>query len=145
MEIPSANDDAWITAEGNEKGKPSLLRFRPNLERCLADPGYPRRLTITWIFDSGNSSGLPSSEQIDDMRAFEDAIIDALDPDRCGVLAFVFTGDGVRQWHFYIRNTQEVGKRINAALSGFPRLPIELSAEDDDDWSELQKVLRMCK
>ena len=145
MNIPSANTDAWNTAQGQHQGKPRLLRYRPNLEKYLGDSKYPNRLVIIWDFESEDPSGLPSSELLDEMREFEDAVVDALDIDRCAVLAFILTHDGVREWHFYIYDVSEVGNRINESLATFPKLPINLQVEEDSNWDEMRAVLNLCK
>ena len=145
MNISSADSDAWTGAEGRIQGKPSLLRFRPNLKEHLGNPNYPRRLTITWEYDEDNPSGMPSPIQSDEMQSFEDAIVESLDHDRLAILAFVITNAGIREWHFYVGEVPEVGNRINQALSTFPKLPISLQVEDDPEWNELKMVLAQCK
>ena len=145
MSIPSADTDAWTSAEGSIGDKVSLLRFRPNLEDYLGDPDYPRRLVITWEFDEMNSSGMPSSEQSDEMRAFEDSVVSAVDPERLAILAFVFTNSGIREWHYYVNEVNAVGNKINQALTRFPKLPISLKVEDDSNWDELRQVCAQCK
>ena len=70
------------------------------------------------------------------MQNVEDALIDSLESDLQSVLAFVYTGQNQREWHWYSSDVKETGKRINAALSEFDGLPIELSAEETADiWS----------
>ena len=145
MEIPSADTDAWNTAEGEDGGKPSLIRYRPNLQNYLGDSRYPRRLVIIWEFDPNNSSGMPSNEQSDNMRVLEDAIVGTFDPDRYAILAFVFTKSGVREWHFYLNDVSEAGSRINDALSGLPKFPISIQVEDDDNWDALNEVFELVK
>ena len=144
MNIPPADSDAWNTAEGKHDGKPSLIRYRPNLHSFLGDERYPRRLVVIWEFES-NSSGMPSDEQSDDMREFEDAIVGALDADRCAVLAFVYTHSGIREWHFYLNDVNEAGSRFNESLSEFPKLPISLQVENDFNWDELRQVYALCQ
>lgn len=144
-ELPSANTDAWNTADGQYQGKPRLLRYRPNLKKYLGDPEYPRRLIIIWDYESENSSGLPSSELLDEMRSFEDAVVNALDIDRCAVLAFILTQNGVREWHFYLDDVSEVGDRINESLTTFPKLPLHLQVEEDSNWDEMRAVLELCE
>jgi hypothetical protein len=145
MPISSADLDAWNIAEGNINGKPSLVRFRPNLENHLGDSAYPRRLTITWEYGEDNSSGMPSSTQSDEMKCFEDAIIAALDPERLAILSFTFTNAGIREWHFYVNEVSTVGNKINAVLANFQKLPISLQVEDDPNWDELRHVFLKCK
>lgn len=144
MDIESADRDEWRIAEGTSRNTPITLRYRPSLKAFLGDKRYPKSFTITWEYEVQNSSGMPSDEQSDELKVFEDLLIQALDPDRIAVLSFILTSAGQRKWYFYIKDVQEVGKRINDALSDKPGLPISLTVDNDPDWSELKKVLDNC-
>jgi len=74
------------------------------------------------------------------MRVLEDALDAALDPERLAILAFIHTHGGVRRWHYYVSDVGVVGERINKALSGKPKFPINLAVEDDPDWHEMRLV-----
>ena len=143
--IPPADSDAWNVAEGKSGGKVTMIRYRPGLQDYLGDPRYPRRLTITWEYDDGNPSGLPSNDASDEMRVFEDALDQALDPERLAILAFVHTHGGARRWHYYLADVTVVGERINEALAEHPNLPIELEVEDDPEWDEMRLVFQGCQ
>jgi hypothetical protein len=139
VNIPSANTDAWTIAEGERDGLPSLLRFRPNLKKCLGDPRFSRRLQVTWTCQRSNT-GMPSPEESDSMKPMEDRLVEALEESDAGVLAFVFTQGGTRTWNFYVAESADLGGLINHALADLPPLPIELSIEDDPEWSELAQL-----
>jgi len=139
MKIASANDCAWNVAEGKRNGLVSLIRYRPDLKEHLGHADYARRLVIMWDYET-NSSGMPSTNQLDEMRLFEDLIVEALDPDKSGILVLILTNAGVREWHFYIRDVNDVGNKINHALTSYPDLPISMQVEDDAEWGELQRV-----
>lgn len=144
MTIEAANSDAWSIAKGKNPEKPTVLRFRPSLEAHLGDENYPRRLAIFWKYEAEDATGMPTDSQSADMKDFEDILIEALDHDRLAVLAFVFTANGTREWNFYLSDANEVGIRINKALSDVPKLPIDLNVEDDPNWDELRQVYQLC-
>jgi hypothetical protein len=118
-----------------------LLRFRPGLKEFLGDPRFSRRLQITWSYGGENLSGMPSEEDSEAMRPMEDRLVEALEAEQAGVLAFVHTHGGTRQWHFYIADSADLGALINQALSELPKLPISLEVEHDPKWGEMSKVL----
>ena len=144
MKIAAAQTDAWNIAKGKNPEQASLLRFRPSLQKFLADENYPRRLTITWDFSPGDADGMPTDTQSADMKDFEKLLLDALDPDRLAILAFVYTTRGSREWHFYFSDADEVSQRINQALAGVPTLPIQLHVEEDPNWEPLRQVYQIC-
>ena len=84
---------------------------------------------------------MPSDDDADKMKVMEDALVEAMELDLQAVLAFVYTGQNQKEWHWYSTDIQESGKRINEALASFDKLPIELSFEDDPDWTEYNSVL----
>jgi hypothetical protein len=75
------------------------------------------------------------------MKPLEDRLVEALEAEEAGTLAFVHTYGGTRQWHFYVSELADLGAVINQALASLPKLPISLDVEDDPDWSEMAKVL----
>ena len=142
MKIVAANSDAWNIAKGKNPESPNVLRFRPSLKAFLGDENYPRRLTIIWKFEPADASGMPTDTQSLDMKDFEDLLLEALDADRLAILAFVYTTNGTREWHFYFSDVSELGIRINKALASVPKLPIELNVVDDPNWDELRQIFQ---
>jgi len=141
-EIPSANVDAWTGAEGRIDGRPSLLRFRPGLAHYLGDVRFSRRLQVTWTYEDDGSGGMPSDKDSDAMQLLEDRLVSSLEAAQAGVLAFVFTHGGNREWHIYVNDSDDLGEVINEALSNLPGLPIDLAIEDDPEWTELSSVMQ---
>ncbi len=135
------DDDTWTGAEGENGDKPFLLRFRPHLQDFITTNKYNKRLTISWNYDSADSSLMPGDDELELMQDVEDALVDTLEKDIQSVLAFVYTGHNQREWHWYSCDINETGKRLNEALADFDQLPIELSAEDDPEWREYNAVL----
>ena len=143
-DIPNSDTDAWNLAEGTLNGSPVLLRYRPKLAEFLGDPRFPRLLTIDWAYDT-NDSGLPSDEQSDQMRAFEDALESSPDFIAHAILTFVRTHDGTRRWHYYIDDVRQTGEALNSALQHCPVMPIQLAVEDDPAWDEFNAILNHCR
>src|SRR5687767_8228812 len=120
--------DTWTGAEGENDGTPFLLRFRPHLQDFIATNKYNKRLTLLWHYNADSSLLMPGDDEMELMKDVEDAMLDTLEKDVQSVLAFVYTGQGQREWHWYSSDIKETGKRINEALSDFDKLPIELNA-----------------
>lgn len=86
-------------------------------------------------------SGMPTEKDSNDMRLLEDQLVRTLEAAEAGVLAFVITHGGTREWHYYVAESADLGAVINAALAELPRRPIEFQIEDDAEWAELAKIL----
>jgi hypothetical protein len=139
--IRAADDDEWTLAEGSIDERPSMVRFRPGLAQAMGLPALPKRLVVVWEYGDDGDTGMPDAEIAEDLELFENALNEALDPDRTAVLAFVFTHLGTREWHYYIADLEEVADKINEALCEQPDLPIQMRAFDDPEWTELATVL----
>jgi len=133
--------DLWSVAEGENEGTPFLLRFRPHLNEFIETKRYNERLTIVFPYDSDDDSLMPTDEETELLSDIEDALVEVLEKDVQAVLAFVYTGQNQKEWHWYSTDISETGRRLNDALSNFGKLPLELSAEDDPDWIEYNSVL----
>ena len=138
-------NDTWTNAEGENDGTIFLLRFRPHLEHFIKTKKFNKRLTIFWQYESGNKSLLPSETEMSLMENVENVLVKALERDAQSVLAFVYTGQNQREWHWYSADIKETALRLNKALAEFNKLPIELSSTDDPDWSEYNAVLEGAK
>ena len=84
---------------------------------------------------------MPHQQEMELMENVENNLVNSLEDDLQSVLAFVYTGQNKREWHWYSSDITETEKRLNNVLADFDKLPIELSEEDDPDWSEYNEVL----
>jgi len=141
LKLLVTDNDMWSAGEGENDGTPFILRFRPNLQAFIATGQYNKHFIITWPYESDNTSLMPDEEELDLMTAVEDALVDIFENDVQCVLAFVYTGQNQKDWHWYSKDITETGNRLNTALSDFEVLPIELASEDDPDWAEYNAVL----
>ena len=134
-------EDTWTATEGENENIPFLLRFRPHLQSFIETKEYNKRLVISWNYESEDDSLLPSKQDMELMEEVENSLVDSFETDVQAVLAFVYTGNNLREWHWYTRDITETGHRLNEALADFERLPVGLVAEDDEEWEEYHAVL----
>ena len=132
----SADDDAWTIAEGNVEGRPLLIRIRPDLVNFQGVENFPMKLTIRWTYGDDHDSGMPSDQQSEEMRNLEDDLVAEFEREDAGVLAYIYTACGMREWHFYFADIEIIQTAINAATNGKPKMPLEIEADEDPDWSE---------
>jgi hypothetical protein len=72
------------------------------------------------------------------MVSFERRLANAWEDDCLAVLTAVLTFDGARQWVYYTKDVPECGRRLNSMPQEPEPYPIELTAEQDPDWSYLR-------
>jgi hypothetical protein len=130
--IPS--DGEWFLAEGTF----SMIRARQNLLPLALESGLTERVVVTWHCRSP-VDGLPSETDYVEIAQFEELLVRFLE--HGAILAFVITRDGCANLNFYTSSTEWFVERLNEALCDKSAMPIELSGEEDPEWSEYKAVL----
>jgi hypothetical protein len=141
LEILVKDEDRWSIAEGENEDGPFIVRFRPHLQSFAETKDYNKRLIIMWPYESEDNAMMPNDTDTKLMEAVENNLVEALENDVLTVLAFVYTGQNQKEWHWYTLDIAETSKRINEALADFDKLPIELEMEDDENWNEYKAVI----
>ncbi len=118
-----------------------LVRYRTGEPDPVEKAKFTHLVIVTWPFDLGDQSGLPTSETLDAMGEFELRILDASDQDAWwGSGVAIVTHDGTREWRFYTPDVATFVQEFSQALSGVGPYPIELQAFEDPDWTGFVEV-----
>jgi hypothetical protein len=134
-----ANDATWSVAEGTVDGLPLVVRYRSELPDQETRETYRWLAVISWSYSQGQS-GMPQKEENARMNEMEDAVEADVESRGYCVQAVTRTGNGTRVWSYYIRERDEFTVALNRALSGKPRLPIQINFYEDPSWEELVNV-----
>ncbi|MDR6513706.1 DUF695 domain-containing protein [Chryseobacterium camelliae] len=142
LKMVITDNDKWTISEGENDNKPFLLRFRPHLQPFCKIGLYNIRVALFLIYESDNPECLPSDGQFELFKELEDKLIENLESDLLAVLAFIYTGNNQKEWHFYTHQIDQFETRINNILDQFSYDNyIELQVENDPSWNEYQSVL----
>jgi hypothetical protein len=136
--------DEWHVIERvpeEDEAPPAFLRFRGPLVKAGETGVHVHLIEVLWPYAEEESGELPSDDDIAAMEVFEERLCDAWEHDGHGFLAAVLTFDGSRQWVFYVRDTAECVRRLEAMPHEDELYPIELSTKLDPDWSFLHDEL----
>jgi hypothetical protein len=127
-------EDGWIGAEGEEEGRPVLVRVRDISLEAIPEDEFPHLLSSTWRFgEDRDGSGLPSAKQYAELERFE-LVFDKMEEDGSGVLAIVRTHAGSVEHVAFVRDVEEGIAAIRAARP--KRGDFELAASPDNRWDE---------
>jgi len=133
----------WINAETYSNDQPVMLRIRPDLKKFEGKNAFPEKLVFTWEFgDTKEFAGLPSDEQYDQMRPFEDALVAALEGGRSAIFAYAHTGHGICELHFYITSVDEIKPDLDPLLNHFPGLPLKIESYGDVEWLQYMSLVQ---
>lgn len=132
--MSSQDNDTWAMSRVTGETESFLIRIRTGLSTAAGDPELPNALHVVWH----------GTLDQDAMAELENRLAEALERDRTAILAAVVTvlDRGTRRWTWYYSDRAAVQKRVNEALSGQPRYPIQLSTESDPDWECFRSLLR---
>ena len=129
----------WSVAEGERNGLPLIVRFIAEMPDQETREAYRWLTVISWSYVPGER-GMPSREDNQRMYDLEDALEASLESKGYCIQVISRTGDGTREWSYYIREREEFIDALNDALAKKPRFPIEINFYEDPAWSELQGV-----
>lgn len=132
-------EGAWFSAEGGPKERPTLIRARQDILPLLPVPALSSRIVLSWTCRAPIEVGLPSADDYEEITAFEDVLMSFVEEG--AILAFVFTTGGIVEYNFYTSDRDWFIERLNEAFADKAPVPIEISAEDDPDWTEYRSLM----
>lgn len=132
-------DDWWTTPTSAENGNRIIVTGRRNVEPAMDSGKFTDRVEITWHY-TPEKDGMPDFKTSTLMESVSDALANAFNKDQAAILTGIYTGDGERNWIFYVRNLSKFQFLMNSALFSFELLPLEIYAEKDDEWNEYNEM-----
>lgn len=130
----------WLTAEGLENGYPILYRFRANVPHGVYPKHYPHLVIITWPYESETVDGMPGAIDSSFQNQMESAL-SILDHPSFGFLMMSNTGNGRKQWMWYVKNVKQWSIGMNQRLLTLPSLPISLENMKELNWQSYFEFL----
>lgn len=140
----SANTDPWTVGEWFENGQPHVVRMRAALPAAVDRELLPNLVVIEWRYEGG-ASGMPSTEEHERMKRFEDALEAGTEAKTPTLQALSLTGGGTKEWRYYTADVDRFMQAMNRDLQGHDKYPIDLRLFQDPDWSALTEYLNAAK
>jgi len=126
--------DDWSLCRGERDGLPMIVRLANAYQGLAPIPGYDNHVIVSARFRSPSASGFPSSEEGDDLEAFEETLCGYLESGNDSLCALVVTNNGLRDFIFYTRDVSGVQKRLDAAIPKLSGFVFEVAIEPAEDW-----------
>lgn len=127
--------EQWCLATGEDEGNALIYRIRLNAPTFAHKSDFHYLLLFLWAYDAPSCQGMPSNEDAERMTDLENLIQPAIEDAGQGFLAAIVTGNGIREWQWYVRQPDAILALVNKALGHLETYPIEISFQDDPDWS----------
>jgi len=137
----TATEATGIIGRVHENGLPVIY----SLDNALPPDAVRSRLgwltVISWKYDGEANNGMPTPDVNQGLLQLEDAI-DALAEDNNALhRAYARTGNGLKEFAYYIHDQDRFMEDFNKALAGAPRYPVDIRFYQDQDWQDLKKLL----
>lgn len=143
--VPGAlAENMYFTATGEQDGRPVIYRsmqFVPDGER---ESDYPSLINIYWPFDVKSNNGMPDRDSNNKQMEFEDAL-SSLDVSGTSHLMLVITGNGRKEWIWYVKDIELWMEKLNSLLAGTEVYPIEIETSHDPEWAAYHHFLAAVK
>ncbi len=132
--------DWWNLIESEIDGMRIVIRARSSLPSDADRQLFPFLVTVTWRYD-GNEIGMPPPDVVEKMASLDEAFGGLLDAKGTSIEAASVTGNGVKEWRFYVNDTGDFMNAFNESLIGHPAYPLEFEAFHDPSWDALAEFL----
>lgn len=129
----------WTGVDCDYEDKPLLVTYRE------VPDDFPRkqlslRLNIFWRLYESDENGLPTDDEFERLKRFEDRVIEAFETDQHSILVMVLTANGEREYVFQTADPDGFKQRLTSMEQELERYPIEIYLNDDPDWDYYESV-----
>lgn len=130
----------WSVAKATVEGKPLIYKFIADAPPLNLQQQMPWLTVVSWKYDAAENNGLPSAQVNKEMIRLEDGL-ETIEGNGVVYLdAYTVTGNGLKEFVYYIADREAFMANFNQALSEHPAYPIEINFYEDRDWSDLAKL-----
>ncbi|WP_374710566.1 DUF695 domain-containing protein [Massilia pseudoviolaceinigra] len=100
----------------------------------------PWLVVVRWEYDGSENNGMPQTEESQGMLMLEAALGKIERPAFC-VEAYRRIGAGIREFVYYVVDTDKFLEEFIDYVAGDPLYPIEIKFYKDEAWSDLQDLI----
>jgi hypothetical protein len=131
--------ESGIIGEAKEDGLPVIYKLVDESPSAEVRNRYRWLTVVSWKYDRSVRNGMPPEDTNKQMIALEHAIEDLERGALCRH-AYSRTGNGLKEFVYYISDRDRFMDAFNNALSEHPPYPIEISFYEDPPWEEFERI-----
>lgn len=129
----------WTFPAQAENGRTIMVTGRDGMSDIAASGKYIYRVDVSWDYDA-LPDGMPDDASAQILEEVTDALTATFKKDKVAYITGIYTGDGKRDWVFYVKNLKVFSFVFNKALESLPLLPLLIEASEDADWEEYNEM-----
>lgn len=128
-------DPAPMRREGAMDGLPSVMIVNTALKGYAATDDFPYHVWVAMGYNSTEAEqGLPTPKEERTLSSIEDALLAAVRKGSSGHYIGHTSWNGVREFHFYVDDPDEVEERL-AKVAEQQHRPVQLEINEDSAWA----------
>jgi hypothetical protein len=135
-------DGAWSVAEGVYNRRPMFVRTNTIYRDIMGVIGYEHQVGIAVPLRIQELSGLPSSEEFEELNSIEDSICGLLEIERESLFVAAISTGGMREFVFYTRSPELVKQKFQQLQSTISSHGIQLMIQLDRDWKIYKRLTK---
>lgn len=135
----SQSGELGMIGEATEDGLPVIYRVLEELPDVEVRSLLPWLTVISWRYDREVRNGMPPEGILEQMMALERALDPIELAGHCRH-AYSRTGNGLKEFAYYIADRDQFMLLFNDGLRGHPRYPLEIEFYEDREWADFQTV-----
>jgi hypothetical protein len=132
-------NDGWVIVAGEADGQPRMYSVRQELPADIDQAAFAECVIIEWRFAN---EGWPDTRQNAIHKAFA-GFLEPLSRSANSLLVHTYTGGGMKEWCYQVKDYDEFMEALNQLLDGKPRFPIEIMHDNDPTWKYNTGITRI--
>ncbi len=142
-EDPTSGENCeWLLLEleAPHEDNPVIVRIRGEKPPGIAIADYAVLVNLCWPTDESSDNGMPTPECLDTMLEMED-LLHELDGEAIGFMMFSVTGNGRKEWVWYVKDQDIFIEELNRCLAGHEQFPIEIESAPAGNWDAYEDIM----
>ena len=127
-------ENVYFTATGEQDGYPVIYRSMQSVPDGQKETDFPILINIYWPYELSANNGMPDKETNSNQIKFEDAL-EVLDKNNVSHLMLVITGNGRKEWYWYVKDSKNWMNQLNKLLDGHQVYPLQIEIIEEHDWA----------
>lgn len=125
----------WLTKKVEYEGLPLYLRKPSYQDVWDFQKIYPQLICITHSFDSVKSNGLPTDDYNLSLLDFDSEVVDLFDAKEEGIILFVETYGGIRNYWFYTSSKVDYAAIFKILQEQNMDKKLDINVRNDKNWN----------
>jgi hypothetical protein len=143
--VSAATDQSDVTSgiigSIDENGFPVVYALVPELPAEARRRELPQLAVVSWKYDGSSRNGMPDITTNERMIELERILSNAFEEKPGSTHAYHRTGNGLKEFAYYVSEPGAFMTEINRLLKGLPRFPIDIRFYLDEEWSDFREIV----